>query len=92
MRERDIEAYLVEQTKAAGGRAYKWVSPGSNGVPDRLVILPGGRVLAVECKRPGGRVTRLQQRELDRLTGMGLTAVVVDSIESIDRLMEINAR
>jgi len=88
MVEKQIEQHLVRRVKEQGGRAYKWVSPGTNGVPDRIVILPGGRVLAVECKRPGGRVTRLQQREIDRLTAMGLTAVVVDSIESIDRLME----
>jgi Holliday junction resolvase len=88
MNEKRIEQHLVSRVKAQGGRAYKWVSPGHSGVPDRIVILPGGRVLAVECKRPGGKPTRLQELELARLSALGIEAVVVDSIESIDSLME----
>lgn len=42
MRERDVERYLRERVKQLGGRAYKFVSPGNNGVPDRIVMLPGG--------------------------------------------------
>jgi Holliday junction resolvase len=86
MRERDVERYLVEKIRALGGRAYKWVSPSQRGVPDRLCVLPGGRVLAVEVKRPGGKVTRLQERELAQLNALGMQAAVVDSIESVEKL------
>jgi len=53
MRERDIEAYLRDQIKRLGGIAYKFVSPGNAGVPDRLVLLPGAGVVFVELKAPG---------------------------------------
>jgi Holliday junction resolvase len=88
MRERDVERYLVEKIRALGGRAYKWTSPAQRGVPDRLCVLPGGRVLAVEVKRPGGKVTRLQERELSALRALGLQAAVVDSIEAVEMLVE----
>ena len=56
MRESDIERRLVQGVKKLDGRAYKFVSPGNIGVPDRLVGLPGGVVLFVEEKAPDGRL------------------------------------
>ena len=50
MKESEIEARLVRGVKALGGVAYKFVSPGNVGVPDRVVVLPGGRVIFVELK------------------------------------------
>ena len=50
MKERDIEVLLRDGVKQLGGKAYKWVSPGNAGVPDRIVILPGGKVIFVELK------------------------------------------
>lgn len=52
MREKDIEQYLVKQVKNNGGKAYKWVSPGNDGVPDRIVIFPR-TIIFVELKAPG---------------------------------------
>ena len=57
MRERDVERYLRERVKQLGGRAYKFVSPGNNGVPDRIVMLPGGKLFFVELKAPGKETT-----------------------------------
>lgn len=54
MKESEIEARLVRGVKALGGVAYKFVSPGNVGVPDRVVVLPGGRVIFVELKAEGG--------------------------------------
>ncbi|MBG6243514.1 MAG: VRR-NUC domain-containing protein [Candidatus Symbiopectobacterium sp. Dall1.0] len=79
IRESTIEKHLIAEVKKAGGIAYKFVSPGRRGVPDRLVVLPGGRVLFVECKAPGQKARPAQQREHARLRALGFTVVVVDS-------------
>ena len=50
--EKDIEKSLISRTKQRHGKAYKWVSPGNSGVPDRIVVLPGGKVGFCELKRP----------------------------------------
>jgi len=67
--------------------AYKWVSPGNNGVPDRIVIVPGGRVVFVELKAPGKKPTQLQQFQQDRLRAMGCDVRVIDSREGVDELI-----
>ena len=69
--EKEIEAKLRDKVKEAGGWCLKWVCPGWAGVPDRTVLLPGGRVIFVETKRPIGGVLSARQkwwrRELQRL-------------------------
>lgn len=79
LREKAIEQQLIRAVKAAGGIAYKFVSPGRLGVPDRLVVLPGGRVLFVECKAPGQKARPSQCREHDRLRALGCEVVTLDS-------------
>ena len=60
--EREIEAKLVKVVKDAGGLCLKWVCPGWAGVPDRIVLLPGARVVFVETKRPKGGVLSSRQK------------------------------
>lgn len=86
MRERDIEQYLVKRARESGGKAYKWVSPGNDGVPDRIVIFPG-RVIFVELKAPGKKPTPLQLARHRELAGFGLQVLVIDSKEDVDRLI-----
>ena len=71
MQERDLEKILVDEVKKAGGIAYKWVSPGNDGVPDRIVILPGMPVQFVELKVHSGKPTKLQKVQMDRLEKLG---------------------
>lgn len=60
--EKELEAKLVQAIKARGGFALKWTSPGTTGLPDRIVLLPGARIAFVEMKRPkGSRVGKLQE-------------------------------
>jgi hypothetical protein len=88
MRERDIEAYLRDQVKAIGGIAYKFVSPGNAGVPDRLVLLPGERVVFVELKASGRQPTPLQLRQQRRIRDLGFTVLVIDSKEEVDEFIK----
>ena len=84
MRERDIEAYLVRRIKALGGeiRKLRWI--GRRGAPDRVVMLPGGRLYWIELKRTGGTAEAHQAREHARMLRMGQRVLVLDTIEKID--------
>jgi hypothetical protein len=83
-RERDVEAYLRKRVKATGGECYKWVSPGRRNVPDRICMWPGGYIVFVEVKRPGGRPTEGQKRELQRIRDKGFHATWVANEASIE--------
>lgn len=89
MRESDIEAYFRDRVKEMGGIAYKFVSPGHNGVPDRMVCLPGGKTIFVELKAPGKKPTVLQERQHDVLRRLGYMVLVVDSKERADYAVSI---
>jgi hypothetical protein len=70
--ERDIERKLTELVKQHGGLCLKWVCPGWSGVPDRIVLLPGRRIIFVELKRPkGGRFSAMQRWWAKKLTDLG---------------------
>lgn len=76
--ERDIERALVGMVKRHGGLCLKWVCPGWSGVPDRIILLPGGRVLFAETKRPkGGEVRKLQEWWHKTLRRLGFTVWVI---------------
>ena len=82
MRESVIEKALVERVKALGGMCEKFTSPSRRGVPDRIVILPGGRVVFVELKAPGKALSVLQQRDHARRHALGCSVLVIDSLEA----------
>lgn len=88
MREKEVEQYLVKKVKEIGGKAFKFVSPGNAGVPDRMVCLPGGRIVFVELKAPGGKTTALQDLQIKKLYDLGFNVMVTDNKETIDRLIE----
>lgn len=88
MREKSVETYLRDRLRKAGGAAMKWVSPGNNGVPDRIVIMPGGRIVFVELKAPGKKPTALQLHQQNRLRALGCDVRVIDSREGVDGLVK----
>lgn len=88
MRENIIEAYLRDRIKAVGGKAYKFVSPGNSGVPDRLVLLPGGRSIFVELKAPGKEPTAKQLLQHNKLIILGFTVLIIDSKEKVDKFID----
>ena len=81
--EKDIERALVEKVKRRGGYCLKWVCPGWAGVPDRIVLLPGARVIFVELKRPkGGRLSPMQKIWAKKLIDLGFNHWVIwDTVE-----------
>ena len=87
MRESAIERYLVEQVAKVGGRAYKWVSPGNRGVPDRIVILPDGFIVFVELKAPGGRLRPEQKVQRKKIVDMCHPYVLLQSKADVDHMM-----
>lgn len=89
MRESAIEAYLRNEVRRIGGRAYKFVSPGNAGVPDRLVCLPGGRAIFVELKAPGRKPTQLQVRQHEVLKGLDFPVWVIDSKAGVDEFIRV---
>lgn len=88
MRESTIEHRLVSEAKKRGGLAPKFVSPGLDGVPDRLVLFPGGRLGFVELKAPGKKPRPLQRRRAEQLTALGFRVYTVDSIEQIGGVLD----
>ena len=83
MKEKQIEQKLVQTVKAQGGICPKLVSPGFDGMPDRMALLPGGRIGFVEVKAPGQKPRPLQTRRHGQLTALGFKVYVLDSTEQI---------
>ena len=88
MREREIERKLVEAVKRAGGIAPKFTSPGYNGVPDRLLLLPSGKLAFAEVKAPGGKLRPLQVRRKRQLEALGFPVYKIDSPEQIGGIID----
>ena len=88
MRESTIERKLVIEVKKRGGLAVKFVSPGFDGVPDRLVLLPGGSLAFVELKALGKRLRPLQELRAMQLTALGFLVYCIDSKEKIGGVLD----
>ena len=88
MREKEIEEFLVKSVKARGGLCPKFTSPSSVGYPDRLVLLPGAKVLFVEVKAPGKKPRKLQDRRIKSLCALGFKALSVDSKEKVLEVLD----
>lgn len=87
MREKSIEQALVKAVKAAGGICPKFVSPGFDGMPDRLVILPSVAVGFVEVKAPGKKPRPLQDSRHRLLRELGFRVYVVDGLAQIEVML-----
>ena len=86
--ESQIERAFCRKVRERGGVPAKFVSPGLAGVPDRLLLLPGGRTLFIEFKAPGGHLRALQRKRHDELRSLGFDVRVIDSHESANLLLE----
>lgn len=88
MREITVEKYLVREVERIGGLCPKWVSPGNNGVQDRLAILPGGVTVYVEMKAPGKPLKPLQAKWAKKLRDRGHKVYKLDTKEDVDLFIQ----
>lgn len=91
MLEAKIEEAVKNYAKERGMLVYKFTSPSRAAVPDRLFILPGGKVFFIEFKRTGEKPTPAQDREHARLRAQGSVVYVVDDIEQGKRYIDLMA-
>jgi hypothetical protein len=87
-RERGIENHLKQSVTRVGGLYLKFTSPGNNGVPDRVVIFPGGTVYFVELKRPGGKPRKIQQACMRRMRHTRAHVVMINSRKQADHFIK----
>lgn len=88
MREKVIEQALFRAVRRSGGLALKLVSPGFNGVPDRLLLFMGGKAAFCEVKAPGEKPRPLQAHRADQLRRMGFQVYVIDDAEQIGGMLD----
>ncbi len=88
MREKDIEQKIVSAVKRRGGICPKWVSPGFDGVPDRIAIFPMAKICFIEVKASGKKPRPLQKARHKQLRHFGFRVYVIDCEEQIDAMFE----
>jgi hypothetical protein len=88
MREKTTEQKLSRMVKAAGGIALKFISPGYDGVPDRLVLLSGGKIAFIELKAPGKKMRPLQVKRKRQLEVLGFLVYCIDNLEQIGEILD----
>ena len=85
MLEKDIEKYFMRRVAQMGGKAYKFVSPSNRGVSDRIVCLPDGTTHFIELKRPGGKVSPLQDMFAREMASLNQSYDILWSKEEVDK-------
>ena len=88
MLEKTIENKLKATVKDMGGIAFKFTAPGINGVPDRLVLLPHGKLAFIEPKAPGKKMRPMQVRRKRQLEQLGFLVYCIDSAEQIGGVLD----
>ncbi len=88
MNEKQIEQTLVRAVRRRGGICPKWVSPGLDGVPDRIILLPGRRVAFVELKASGEKPRPLQAARIRQLNALGFRVFVIDNADMIGGVLD----
>ncbi len=88
MREREIEQKFTQAVKKRGGLALKFISPGYDGMPDRLALLPEGKMGFVEVKAPGKVPRPLQRHRHRQLRELGFRVYVLDDMSQIGGIID----
>ncbi|WP_333862051.1 VRR-NUC domain-containing protein [Clostridium sp.] len=88
MLESVIEKRLKKEIEKIGGKALKFISPGMSGVPDRIVLMPHGRIVFVELKAPGKKRRKLQEYRAKELQNLGFRVECIDSIDGVQNFVK----
>lgn len=88
MKEKQIEKKLAMEVKKRGGVAFKFASPNFDGMPDRIVLMPDGKMAFVELKAPGCKLRPLQLRRKAQLEALGFRVFVVDNADQIGGVLD----
>jgi len=88
MREKEIEKKLTLEAKKRGGLALKFISPGFDGMPDRIVLMPKGKIAFVEVKAPGKHPRPLQMARHKLLRSLGFKVFVLDDEKEIHKIID----
>lgn len=90
MQEKHVEQALVRRVKQRGGYSPKLVSPGTVGMPDRLIIMPGNNTALIEVKAPGQEPRPIQTHRINQLKKIGTKVYILDTADptAIDRLLD----
>ena len=86
--EKTLERVLVQGVKKMGGTAFKWISPGNVGVPDRIIVLPGARIEFVELKTDIGVLSAVQERQHERLRKCGVHVLTLYGASDVERYLQ----
>lgn len=87
MQEARIESYFKNQIEKIGGKAFKLTSPGTTGLPDRMVLLPEGKIIFAELKAPGKKLRPLQVHRVNQIRALGFRVDVINSKEDVDKFV-----
>lgn len=78
----------MREVKKRGGLCYKFTSPGNPGVPDRIIILPGGRTVYAELKTEIGRLAKVQRWQIERMRELGADVRVLKGMDQVLAFLE----
>ena len=87
MKEKIIEKEFKNAAKSMGGIALKLISPGFNGMPDRLVLLPRGKIAFIELKAPGKKLRPIQEKRKRQIEALGFMVFLIDNIDQIGGIL-----
>lgn len=88
MREKEIEETLIEKVKKNNGLCLKFISPSMTGIPDRIILLPRGKIGFVEVKRPGEKPRPIQKKRIRQLRDLGFKVYVLGDKKEIDGIIK----
>ena len=91
MLERKVEKKLTDGVRKLGGKAYKFVSPGNVGVPDRIIVWPDGKIEFVEIKSENGRLSKMQTAQINRLQEMECAVHILYGADAVSAYLKARA-